>query len=383
MKKMRKTGRNVLYVGVLLFAVGLTGCSGNGKQEIVVNQVAMVNSNPATQEQVSRVGYGDVIKRDLYDGIVSPYVEELYFEKDGYFLEYCVSMGEEVKKGQVLARKDTEQIREKVNSLQEKVDELTKQYEYRMATLKNEEEILTIQREINYLYLEDMEYMSAKYTATCKEIGRQTGDIEYKQLEMQQLTEEYELELPYYQKLLAEAARELKGNEITAPFDGVIVQLRSMAGGTWVDAQSAYVALADTDRYIAASDYVSNNVISRAERVYAFIDGREYELEHIPMDAALYNEMTAKGQTAYANYEILTEEALEFGQPVVVVVVNRSKENVLIVPYLALQRDAAGSYCYVKRNGGREKVYVETGLYDTMNYEVLSGLAEGDEVYIE
>lgn len=385
MKKVERNKMNkyLLPVGVVMLALGLAGCGAKEEVKVTVNQVTVDDSNPAAAEQVSRVTYADVIQQDLYEGTITPYVEELFFEEKGSFKEYCVSIGEEVKKGQVLARLDTEKIQENIDSLQEKVDSIVDQYEYKLATLKNSEAILLEEREINYEILEGLQYMTKEYTATCQAIGRQTKDIEEKQLEMKHLTEVYELELPYYQEKLKEAKAELGGNEIRAPFDGTITQLRYMSGGTAIDDETACVAIADTTRHLIVSTYLSSNVISRAERVYAFINGKEYEVEYIPLSADTYSEMIAKNIEVYSTYEIVTDEEMQFGQYAMIVVVNSSKRDVLVVPYLALKRENSGYYCYVKRGDTKEKVYLEIGENDTMNYEVKSGLVEGDEVYIE
>lgn len=49
--------------------------------------------NPLQQVQTTVVGLGDVNKRDIYEAVISPYVEELGFPEDGIFLEYRVKPG--------------------------------------------------------------------------------------------------------------------------------------------------------------------------------------------------------------------------------------------------------------------------------------------------
>lgn len=66
-----------------------------------------------------------------------------------------------------------------------------------------------------------------------------------------------------------------------------------------------------------------------------------------------------------------------------IVIQQESRQQVLVAPGLAVQQEGARRYCYRKGPQGREKVYLETGLYDGLSYEILSGLQEGDEVYID
>ena len=45
------------------------------------------------------------------------------------------------------------------------------------------------------------------------------------------------------------------------------------------------ILLADTTRYLAVGDYVTRRDAERAERIYVFLDGAEYEADYIPIAA--------------------------------------------------------------------------------------------------
>lgn len=382
-EKNRKYG--LLSCSVALLLMGLAGCGQTTEslQETVIREVEVSNGNPMNKEQYSSVVYGDVVKQDLYSGTITPYVEELFFAQDGVFLEYCVALGDVVEEGQVLAKTDTKSIEATIEQLQDQIKSMTDNYEYRIATIKNNLAILEEEMAINYEALEAMEYMAPGYTATCEALGRQDKNKKSYELEIKQITEVYELELPYYQNKLKEAKKQLNSNVIKAPFAGVVVELRPIAGGDRVSEEQPYVAVADTNRYLAQGIYVGTSVVSKAERIYVYVGGKEYEVEYIPLDPKVYGEMIAKRNVAYSAYEISDSEGLSFGQSVVIVVQKESRKNVLIVPALAVNREGGGYYCYVKRGEEKEKVYIEVGMYDGMNYEVVGGLAEGDEVIIE
>ena len=131
----------LLSAVTLLMMLLITGCIQEAEvvSEEKVAEVLVKDSNPLVAQQVTKVGYGEVIKRDLYNGVVTPYVEELYFNSEGTFLEYTVAIGETVKKGQVLARTDTSKIEKQVAELEEQIAKLTDNYTYQMTTLKNKE----------------------------------------------------------------------------------------------------------------------------------------------------------------------------------------------------------------------------------------------------
>ena len=203
------------------------------------------------------------------------------------------------------------------------------------------------------------------------------------ELEKKHLTENYELELPYLQGQLEECRKKLRNHTIQAPFDGVVVQLQSAVSGDKVSQDMPLLVLADTTRYLAVGDYVNRRDAEKAERIYVFINGEEYEAEYIPMDQKVYSALVAKGLTPCSSFELYPEEPLEYGHAASIVVQQESRQQVLVIPSLALQQEGSRKYCYLKGTEGREKVYLETGLSDSLYYEVLGGLQEGDEVYID
>lgn len=288
-----------------------------------------------------------------------------------------------MRKGDVLAVTDVTAYQEQEESLQEQIDELTGKYLYEIATRDNSLKICELELEETYKLIDLTEYMQDNYTQLCINAGNLTSRMERLELEKKHLTESYELELPYLQEQLADCRDKLKSNILKAPFDGTVTELRPAVSGDKVDGETPMIVLADTSRYLAVGDYVLRRDAEKAERVYVFIDGEEYEAEYIPMDQKVYSALVAKQMTPYSSYEIYPPEPLEFGHMVCIVIQKESRLQVPVVPELAVQQEGARRFCYRKGPDGREKVYLETGLYDGLNYEILSGLQEGDEVYID
>lgn len=369
----------------------LTGCGRDDRTvQTGADTVKTVYIDPATAEQTSSVVVGDILKRDIYDGIITPYVEMLSFPENGVFSEYCVSMGDEVTKGQILAVTDTGDTKEQISGLEEQLAELQADYEYNVATRENQKAILQARLAIVYEQIEAAEYMTPEYTQLCIDAGYLVSDMDRLDLEIGQLTEEYELDIPYLEEQLEEYKEQLKGNVITAPFDGVVVQLQAITAGDHVSEGKSYIALADLTQYLAVGDYVRRDIAAKAQNISVFLNGETYPAEYVPMDTDAYNELIRQGETAYSTYviefpETMTAEEKQdlFGHAVLIVVQQDSRTQVLTVPWIAVQQDGSLWYCYRDNGGKREKVYVELGLTDGMNYEVLSGLEEGDAVYIE
>ena len=371
---------------VLLLAAALSLCMcGCGEPQTgqEVAEVKTVTINPLQQQQTVAASVKDVKKREIYEGIISPYVEELSFPEDGIFLEYRVNLGDTVSRGDTLAVTDISAYQKQEESLKKQIEELTRKYLYEIETRDNSMRIYELELEETYRLIENTEYMQGNYTQLCIQAGNLVSNMDRLELEKKHLTENYELEVPYLQEQLSDCQKKLRSNVIKAPFDGTVVELQPGVSGDRVNKGYPMIALADTTRYLAVGTYVTSFIAEKAERIYVFLDGEEYEAEYIPMDKKVYSALMAKKLTPYSSFELHPQEPLEFGHMVRIVVQQESRQQVLTVPGLAVQQEGARKYCYRKGPDGREKVYLETGLYDGLNYEVLSGLQEGDEVYID
>lgn len=373
--------KNILLLAAVL-ALGVCGC-GEPQAGQETEKVRTVTVNPLQQQQTVAASLKDVKKREIYEGIISPYVEELSFPEDGIFLEYRVKPGDTVSQGDTLAVTDISAYQERAESLEKQIEELTRRYLYEIAARDNSLRIYELELEETYKQIDNTEYMQGNYTQLCIQAGNLVSSMDRLELEKKHLTESYELELPYLQEQLNDCRIKLRSNVIKAPFDGTVVELQPGVSGDRVDKETPMVALADTTRYLAVGTYVTSRDAEKAERIYVFLNGEEYEAEYIPMDKKVYSALMAKQLTPYSSFELHPQEPLEYGHMVRIVVQQESRQQVLTVPGLAVQQEGARKYCYRKGPDGREKVYLETGLYDGMNYEVLSGLQEGDEVYID
>ncbi len=374
--------KSILALAVLL-SLGMCGCGENAQADPAAAKVKTLTVNPLQQAQTVRIGLGDVNKRNIYDGIISPYVEELCFPDDGTFLEYRVTLGDTVEKGEILAVTDTSSWQEQAESLQEQIEELTQQYTYQIQTRDNSLKICELELEETYKLIDLTEYMQDNYTELCVKAGNLVSRMDRLKLEKKHLTENYELELPYLQGQLEECRKKLRDNVIKAPFDGVVVEMQSAVSGDKVSEETPMLVLADTTRYLAVGTYVTKRDAEKAERIYVFINGEEYEAEYIPMDQKIYSALAAKGLTPCSGFELYPEEPLEYGHAASIVVLQESRQQVLVIPTLAVKQEGSRKYCYLKGAEGREKVYLETGLTDSMYYEVLDGLQEGDVVYLD
>lgn len=335
--------------------------------------------------QTTTVIKGDILDRDIYPGILTPYVEELSFPAEGYFGSYNVSLGQQVSKGEVLATTNLENAETKLEALETSLETLENNYTYHMTLYNNQLETLKLQLEECYMKIDLLEYLTPAYTAACVEAGLLDGDIKRTELKIKQFQEEYDFEKNYLEIQIDILKKEMKGNVIKAPFDGVVVQLGTMLKGDWIEKGNPCVAIADTSKCCVVADYIQKIIAEKALGFEIFIDGQTYKAVYQPLNTEAYKDLIQKNETAYSTY--LIEEDLtdlyEYGHSALAIVNKNEAKDVLILSNLAIIRDGSQYYCYVDKQGTKEKVILTIGLKDAIHTEIISGLEEGDVVYIE
>lgn len=372
--------RFVICLVVLVVLYSFTGCEGKSNNTAL--SVPELLEPVAVQIDTATVEIDDIIdvaysaeSGDIYEGYVVPYVQELYFEVGGTLGEVYVIQGDEVKKGQVLATLDSEQLNEQIDSLEEQISYINTmgQYDERqiMADIQIAQEELEILKENNA----SEELCKVKQT-----------DILLLQTLLEQAEEERELELSNLYRQLEELEADMKSLEIVAPFDGRIVHVNCNVQFYNVDSIQAFEPLlyiADETRLRLETEFIRESVINTAERIYAKINGKDYDLTYAPYDPTEYLELVRSGKIDTRFTFASPTEELASGQYAAIVIVAAYRENVLTIPANALYQD--GKEWFVKKmvDGQQVRCDVEIGLVTAAKAEIVEGLQEGDVVYVK
>lgn len=376
-----------------LLAVSLAGC---GEESEASRRDDVELLEPAGVGEA----YETAVRRNLYDakvygGTVCPYTEEYSLGIAMPFDSYAALPGDYVKKGQVLIRSNLEKLS----------DQIERQEKWLAENEKNHQEYLKEMNESLEKYRADEKFWGqavqnwameqpAKDDATYAQWSADAAyyDSRYRNaLIGRQKTEEmirqnselYEMDQEYNKLLLSRLRRQRNESTVLSGMGGVVMNIQFLDQDAWMSADYPMVAVADPDRRCVKSDYISKNEINTAERLYALIDGRAYEVEYEPMETEEYNRLAEKYGKVYTTFYLPEEAAdAELGKYVAIVLARESRENVLTVPQEALMKGEEGSYVYLMK--GEEKIYtpVRVGMQDGLYSEILSGLEEGDKVMV-
>jgi len=316
---------------------------------------------------------GDISKISMYDATVVPYVEELYFSREGMVSEMHVVIGQEVSKGDLLISLNQEDQLEELESLKKQIDSLETDAYY-------DEQLVAI----------DLAILEVELRALESQREPDEGAIALKKLEMEELRLNKELEasvrdmqLSQLKTKLAALEEELSQNALYAPFDGRIMHMKDLARGSYVSAYTPLVFLADDSRLSIRSKYISGFNLSVAHDVYALIGDKRYQITPVEMNPQEYVSIVLAGETPMTEFIMEDAQGVTAGMYAGVCVESQYVEDALLVPSNSLYLGDGVRYLYVIEDGVRVRRDVKTGVANDIMTQIKEGLEEGEIVHVK
>ena len=317
---------------------------------------------------------GEFSKTAVYDASVVPHVEELAFTQSGYIDELHIFIGEEFKKGDVIATLNYDAQQQEAESLRVSIARMKQNHAYEEAFAKIDMSILNV--ELNRL-------MSAS-PIDQKAVELKKLDIEQAQLDNELSSQLRAIELSQLENRLAVLESSFAQNVLYAPCDGRIIHCDALMPGSYVKAYDTLAYLADDSRLYIQSPYISLTNIERAHDIYAQVEGTRYEITAIPMDHSEYMSIVVSGGTLLSDFSVDNpDETLTPGKYAAVFLKTNYIPDALIIPANTLYSDSEGRYVYIDEDGERVRRQVTIGLTNDWYAQVLSGIEEGDVVYVK
>ena len=381
---------NIILI-VCLFSGLFGGCAATSPDSFTSQE--QVNLEKVSQEktlvesatdmpQLAQVTMGSIENSEYYDGEINPYMQVLQFPEKGVFEEFRVSLGDRVSAGQVIAVTQPE-YEEEIEELEDAINDL--QTEYTNAVTNFDMQLKTNAWKAGQLreVIEGMDSEAEGFDDICISFELLLTEGEKIEVQKRQYIEKAEKEIAFQEEKLARLQKKNGANVITAPSDGVITYLADLKVGDEVTVNSYPAALADDTLCLVQCEYLSEAQISEMEQIYAIKDGKKFPLIYYPYKEGDFERKSAKGEGVYTFFEVENaDERISFGEDIKVVMVKESRENVLILPANCIRRDGDKCFVYRYEDGRRVSVSVEIGISDELNTEILSGIEEGDRIYV-
>ncbi len=196
-----------------------------------------------------------------------------------------------------------------------------------------------------------------------------------------------QVQLDNAQAKLAEAKEAESIIELTAPFDGTILDISAIVGesiGTGAIINLADLSQPTLEVYLDETDLNSVGVGYEIEVIFDALPDQTFPGTIVSVDPSLTSMQNVTAVRAIAQLDTISfakPQNLPIGLNASVEIIGSKAENALLVPVEALRELSAGKYgVFVMENGQPKLHVVEVGLMDYTYAEIISGLDEGDVV---
>lgn len=387
--------RKWILLGISLSLV-LSGCTGaasadgaaaadeaSGKEPLAAGDVTLLEPE-GTANNYEPVTRKNLYKAEVFSATVDFAVTEYEYTENQSFTRFGKLPGSTVQSGDALVYGYSKDIVKQIEQKQESIEDQEESHaEYVELANENLEQPLEDKAfyyrlceeyKDNEAHQADFELYGVKYQDTAIQ-------VKLLEEELKQHNELYELDHAYALSELALLQEKKEQTILRAGAPGTVVAIAAFDYGAQMSSRTPVIAVGDLNKKQIHCDYISKADITRAAEVYAFFDGKRYEITYEPMAAEEYNKRVRNDETLFSTFYLNEDNGeLQVGDYGLVALVTDKREDVLAVSKDSIHKDADGSFVYRIVDGSSVYTKVETGMSDGVYTEIVSGLSDGDQV---
>lgn len=365
----------VLVMGLLILS--LMGLSGCGRQESTAN-VPKLKDPVGVDVDTAKVKKMDLSSVNSYSGEVVPDMVGAYFANSGQAGAVKVEIGDKVKKGQLLAT---------LTGSESTVKDLQKELKSQIA--ENAETNTSSQSKIEQLNIELKSVQKQKKQAQNakdkknldKQIVQKQEEIKTERLRLKLQKQTQKQYIGELKSDIANAKKTSKLNRLYSPVNGEVIA-KNLAPGDFVTGGVSVITIADMDKTQIRTEYIGSSVLDRASGYQAVINGKKYKVTAQEQDVSQMDvEMGNLPTSTYFDYE--KDANVSVGDSVTLEFYNNATEDALVVPSNAVFKAKSEHYVYRMDGDAKKKVKVTLGTKTDAYTQIMSGLKEGDVVYVQ
>lgn len=363
--------RIILFLLVLLLAA-FPGCANKPAEN---TGTLPELRDPVRAESGTTPAYiGPMYRLNVYTGSIIPYTEGLSMEIDGIISECYIYPGKIVEKGEVLLELSTERIRTQIEDMETSLSEAKKENSFSDRLVQLEIQMLEVE-------LRQLQEQQAEQKA----IDLKKNEIAQKKADLRQAQHLRQLDLDKAQAEIDELKEMLDKTVLRAPFSGRVIRGDLQVGDS-VSAHVPCLYLADDTKLNLSCQFVSDEILESADRIFARIGGTDYDVQVRELDLEEFYALSAVSSPV-RHFDVIGPEnaldAVEAGQFAAVCVIRDYIDEALIVPTDAIITKDDQTYVYVSENGVNVLRAVTVGVSMRGMTQILEGLVEGEDVYVE
>jgi HlyD family secretion protein len=388
-----------LLIVVILMMLTLSACGTGAGGRATPTPVPQIVSY---EKSVFTVERGPIVSvKNIMGEIVPSKQDELFFRASGFVTRVAVKQGDLIKKGDVLAEM---QVEDMVNQLQQaQIDlevaqaSLAKSKAQREFDLQRAQADVIIQQARVELARLDVSQSSGS--------GRVRAELNLQIAEQSLLLAEETLKLTkndvdvYMEQAVKRSElaverleRMLEERQILAPYDGIVLRT-AIRNAQQVDAYYVAIVVGDPTDLVVRSpyDYEMGLTLTENSDINFFLNleaTQSYPVKFMPNFMAITaTEEKTTAQLTASNYFYftvpaeLTRDQLKIGKTAKLMVTIGKKDDVLLLPPAAIREYKGLQFVIVQNGESRRRVEInEVGLKTPDKWEVVAELQEGDQV---
>ncbi len=342
-------------------------------------------------------------QREYYGEVVPSQQEELFFRASGYVSRVTVKDGDYVKKGDVMAEEQIDDLLDQLQQAQidlqiaqDNADNAALQRQYDLQKAQSDVTILQKQVELAQKQV-DSSYGSQKEDAqTQLEIKQEQLKTAQAWLNLVQGRKDTSSQGVVQNKQLAVARLErlISDRQVLAPCDCIVLK-RLVAAGNNIDAFNTAFLVGDPAVLVTRIAYnlELSGILEPSTEVYlSTTKSKEklYPVKYIPDFLPVTNKksgLDTSGDQPQLTYfyfttpDELPRDQLPLGGGVTLVVVLGKKDDALLLPPVAIRGNENFNYVIVLEDDYHRRVEViKIGLKSDKEWEVIADLKEGDQI---
>lgn len=341
-----------------------------------------------TQYEQAQVTRDDIVVGLDSDGNIEFAKVNLRFGVKGTIAEILVAEGEQVKKGEVIARLDDRDYQDQYQLALAQLQEAKEQDT--TSLLDSELKIKSGEAELEKLKDEykEMEAIPDAYPAN--DLKLKKLELDNKELEYKNMLKKYELQkgqgLKQNELQVKMAKENLEDTILYAPVSGVVLGLANKVGESLTDEQD-FATVHENNAIKAATKVIEYDIgqIKLGQKVYVTVEA--VPDKKFTGVVSKVNALTAEDSSGLVNYAVEIDikdpgSELRDGMTCSVSFVIKEVKNCLIVPYKAV-KIVNGKQVVTVVDEKRQQVerQIKTGFTDGTSVEVLAGL-KGNETLV-
>lgn len=376
-ERVWKSGkRNRFCAAALVMALTASAVTGCGSVEpmAVPELIEPVGVDVDTVE-VKRMNLSSV---DSYQGEIVPEIKGLYFVQSGNIDKMYVNVGDKVKKGEVLATLTS--VNGNVSKLKKQRKE--KQEEHSDANQISQCDIDKAREELSQI---EKQLKKAKDPKQREALESQAlekkEDIKIQKLRLKHQKESQALEIRQIDRQLQEAQVQTKNSKLISPVNGEVI---TTAGGSgyMVQGGATAVNIADMDKPRVRTSYIGSSILGKASSYRAVVNGKEYKVKVEEQEITPFQaEMNEYPDNTW--FDFVGDVNLQVGDSATIELYNDTAEDALVVPGNAVLQAKKEHYVYRMEGNSKIKTVVTVGTVTDAYTQILTGLEEGDVVYVQ